>query len=191
MPAKSRPLVTIQLVKGSFDEILNSSHWNYTDWVDLSHLIAPHASPSLPEIPPFCGECGYNMTGLPSNRCPECGTIFDKTQWRERLRQAKELRQELVTANESARMGRNLGGIGLAVAGLSFLLRNSWMGSIVALAAATLGISAAFLGLNVYRAMLVPRWACVVLPQPERGLALQAIILGIVSIVGVMAILID
>lgn len=130
------------------------------------------------------------MTGLPSNRCPECGTVFDKTQWRERLRQAKELRQELVTANQSALTGRSLGVIGVAVAGLSFLLRNSWMGSIVALIAATLGISAAFLGLNVYRAMLVPRWASVVLPPPERGLALQAVVLGLASLAAVMAVLI-
>ncbi len=23
-----------------------------------------------------CGQCGYNLTGSESNRCPECGTLF-------------------------------------------------------------------------------------------------------------------
>jgi len=26
---------------------------------------------------PHCGKCDYNLTGLQSNRCPECGTPFD------------------------------------------------------------------------------------------------------------------
>ena len=25
---------------------------------------------------PTCGQCGYNLTGSESNRCPECGTLF-------------------------------------------------------------------------------------------------------------------
>jgi hypothetical protein len=27
---------------------------------------------------PHCRTCGYNLTGLTSNRCPECGTSFIK-----------------------------------------------------------------------------------------------------------------
>lgn len=25
---------------------------------------------------PLCGNCDYNLTGLESNRCPECGLLF-------------------------------------------------------------------------------------------------------------------
>jgi len=28
----------------------------------------------------FCPNCGYNLTGLPENRCPECGREFDPAQ---------------------------------------------------------------------------------------------------------------
>ncbi len=27
---------------------------------------------------PFCGRCGYNLTGLTSPRCPECGSLLSK-----------------------------------------------------------------------------------------------------------------
>ena len=31
-----------------------------------------------------CKQCGYNLQGLPENRCPECGTTFDPAE-RERI----------------------------------------------------------------------------------------------------------
>lgn len=33
----------------------------------------PHSSTSEH---PRCGNCGYNLTGSTSNRCPECGLLF-------------------------------------------------------------------------------------------------------------------
>ncbi len=35
---------------------------------------------------PFCLECGYDVSGLPGSRCPECGTAFDLVEVRASLR---------------------------------------------------------------------------------------------------------
>ena len=43
--------------------------------------------------PPTCGQCGYNLTGLTSERCPECGSLVAKARV---LRRRRERRYGLV-----------------------------------------------------------------------------------------------
>jgi len=33
----------------------------------------------------YCPTCEYPLTGLPENRCPECGTTFDPAELRRKL----------------------------------------------------------------------------------------------------------
>lgn len=42
----------------------------------------------------LCAECGYNLTGSPSGRCPECGTMSDGAR---RRRATRRNRRRLIT----------------------------------------------------------------------------------------------
>jgi hypothetical protein len=45
----------------------------------------PPAEPVL-----YCPTCGYNLTGLPDNRCPECGDAFSRLDLEEEYRLAAQ-----------------------------------------------------------------------------------------------------
>ncbi len=40
--------------------------------------ISPPDVPAPPEPTVFCPHCDYNLSGLPEDRCPECGEAFDR-----------------------------------------------------------------------------------------------------------------
>jgi hypothetical protein len=42
---------------------------------EFTALQESHQRPSRPPDPDICQECGYDLARLPSDRCPECGTI--------------------------------------------------------------------------------------------------------------------
>ena len=59
----------------------------------------------------YCRECEYNLTGLPLNRCPECGTPFDPNE----RRVASRLLPQPITFGEMCYKALSPCAIGLAV----------------------------------------------------------------------------
>lgn len=76
-------------------------------WEELDHL-RQKGEWTLP-IPPTCRQCSYILTGLPSNRCPECGTTFQWPEVRKRAGRILSAVNRLGHANRDAKVGLIIG----------------------------------------------------------------------------------
>jgi predicted RNA-binding Zn-ribbon protein involved in translation (DUF1610 family) len=134
------------------------------------------------KLPPICTGCGYNLTGLASRNCPECGQYITWSEVRANAKVALHALREVEDVNDVIDFGVYLGAGGLLLIlvcyGLNFAAGTARVFGFL-LGLATLGA-----GLQVLRVRRFPEWSREFLTiQPKFGKAVSLIFFAL----GVMA----
>ena len=147
-------------------------------WDELDQM-QPRGKWRIP-LPPTCPKCEYILTGLPQDRCPECGTEFKWREVRDRTARVWALTLRLRHANQDARLGVILALVGWFFIGFINLTRWAPLQPVFYLMALIAGVMAIILGSQVLNIRRVPKWAreYVGKPPPKILLGSAAMLLG-------------
>jgi len=136
-------------------------------------------------LPPVCLECGYDLTGCVSDRCPECGIYFSRRELAAYINNLKLELRVLRSVNDWVK-----GGFWIAVAAMGILLLGwtfgrLWSLPIIGLSrvmACLLAFPAFCLSLSVLRILRLPVWSREWLAVPVRyELAFSAVLMSLLA----------
>jgi hypothetical protein len=123
-------------------------------------------------LPPTCRKCSYNLTGLPEDRCPECGTPFTWREVRQRVGRIWGLTLRLRHANQDAMTGLILSLGGWFTLGFAALVGGDILVGLAIILAFLAGLLGIVLGSQVLNIRRVPPWARKYVADPPPSMAL-------------------
>jgi predicted RNA-binding Zn-ribbon protein involved in translation (DUF1610 family) len=134
------------------------------------------------KLPPICPGCGYNLTGLESRRCPECGRHIIWSELRTNAKTAYHALRQVEDVNDMLGAG-----VGLGIAALALILVFFWINWGEGLARVVgffLAMGALGAGLQVFRVRRFPEWAAEYLPdRPNYFKAVAIVMLALLTMV--------
>ena len=153
--------------------------------IEEPHLKRMAGDPWIYKLPPICPQCGYNLTGLTSPRCPECGRVFHRKEVEQRARELSHEMLRLKDVNEVPGCGLKVVIGGFVFFGLTKLVGFKSVPGVVGL---LVGVLAFGLGLSVFRARRLPSSVIEELPAPPNymlglGVAALGILLVVLSLI--------
>lgn len=109
------------------------------------------------KLPPICPGCGYNLTGLESVRCPECGRHVSWTELRTNARTLYHSLRQVEDVNDMVSVGVALG-VAAMVLLFTFHMLACWQG-LARVVSFLMALGALGAALQVFRVRRFPEWA--------------------------------
>jgi len=133
------------------------------------------------KLPPICPGCSYNLTGIESVRCPECGRAIVWSELRTNARTVYHAMRAVEDVNDLLNVGVYLGAAALVIVVLFYIIGYGVsLARVVGLfmALATIGTS-----VQAFRVRRFPEWATEWLPQQPNYLKAVALVIGALAII--------